>query len=121
MPRVLMLLTTAMLVACSDGSTDDSTDTPPVTFPAKDLTGDAAAGATVYASNCSLCHGANGEGGTGIQLDDGHLADMDIDTLFMWLYDGSAGMESDGIMPAYRDQLSDQELADVAEFILTEW
>lgn len=70
--------------------------------------GDAAAGATIYADNCESCHGADGTGG-------GTYPDL------------TAGIESnevvevvtngEGDMPAFGESLSEQDILDVAAYV----
>ena len=58
----LAALLLPLLAACSGPSNTDTSST--------EGTGDAAAGADVYASNCAGCHGVNGEGSTGPAMAD---------------------------------------------------
>jgi mono/diheme cytochrome c family protein len=90
------------LAACSGSTAKDDT--------ASDITGDAAAGADVYAANCVSCHGANGEGVSGPAMteevpeyDDAQLEDIIVNG-------------TDGGMPAF-GSLSDQDLADLVAYL----
>lgn len=76
------------------------------------LTGDADNGATVFSSKCASCHGAMGEGGIGPALATEAKNESDEDIVTDVL-NGIAGTS----MPSFRDQLSDQEVADVLAFI----
>jgi quinohemoprotein ethanol dehydrogenase len=75
-------------------------------------TADAAAGAEVFEENCSTCHGATGHGGNG---------GPDLRT--MPLAKTQAGAEKQvtnggGGMPAFKGQLSEEEIANVAAFVV---
>ena len=71
------------------------------------LEGDPANGATVFADNCSGCHGADGSGGSGPNLQGEDDREEIIEVV---LY----GEES---MPGFDGDLSDQEIADVADYV----
>jgi aldose sugar dehydrogenase len=71
-------------------------------------------GRTVYAVNCSICHGRNGEGGQGVAFagndnleDDEHV----IDTI----------LHGFGYMPPFEGRLSDAEIAAVATYVRNSW
>jgi ubiquinol-cytochrome c reductase cytochrome c subunit len=98
MTRTLFLVLTLGLAACSSG--DDRIDT------IVGLTGDAANGGAVYASNCAGCHGADGNGGT----EEGILGEDDVEVVEVVLN----GKES---MPSFADTLSDQDIADVLAWL----
>ena len=97
---------------------DDPTDQPD----GADATGgDAAAidalmsnGRTIFAVNCSICHGRSGEGGQGVALagnanleDDLHV----IDTI----------LHGFGYMPPFAARLDDTEVAAVASYVRNSW
>ena len=74
--------------------------------------GDAAAGATVFADNCAGCHGETGHGGPG-----------GPDLTSMPLAQTESGAEQQvtnggGGMPAFGEQLSKEEISDVAAFVV---
>lgn len=71
--------------------------------------GDATAGAEVFSTVCAVCHGDNGTGGSGPSLQDPQYADEQLVT--DQVENGGGGM------PAYGDQLSDQEVADVVAYV----
>lgn len=70
-----------------------------------ELQGDAAAGESRYASDCAGCHGAEGRGGSAPAVA-GEETDESIE----------ACLEGPDDMPKF-DHWSDQELADVAQFV----
>ena len=72
-------------------------------------------GAQIYVSaGCVGCHGANGEGGVGPALAGNANVDDATDVLNRIIHGG-------GIMPAFGDQLSDEEIAAVATYIRNSW
>ena len=88
-----------------------------------DLEGDAARGALLYAENCVPCHGANG-GGDGPRAyfifpkpRNFHDAEtrqyLDRRTLYNGIKYGVVGKE----MPAWGKVWSDEQIADVAEYV----
>jgi len=89
----------------------------------KGLKGDAIKGAGFYMSNCATCHGATGDG-RGPRayfinpkprnfLHPASRAELNRVTMFNAIKDGKLGTE----MPAWGKVISDQEIADVAEFV----
>ena len=73
--------------------------------------GDPAAGKTVFSANCSGCHGANGTGGNGGP----DLSEQtDATTVIAQVTNGGGGM------PAFGDQLSKQQISDVAAYVSQE-
>lgn len=70
------------------------------------LPGDTAAGETVYADNCAVCHAADGSGSIGPAIA-GSAAEEVVSTALVGVGDE---------MPAF-DTLSDQDLADLAAFV----
>lgn len=77
------------------------------------LSSDAAAAQTSFASSCgvSSCHGSNGDSGPAPDLSS-ETADLDDTDLLCLALNGTGGMPP-------QDGLSDQQLADVLEYIRT--
>lgn len=73
------------------------------------LTGDAAAGQAVYQARCALCHGDNGEGGTGPAI----AGEDELEELVEVVLFG------EGDMSGFDGVISDQEVADVVAFVQT--
>jgi len=71
------------------------------------LTGDATAGATVYADNCASCHGADATGGSGPNL----VGEVETDEATDIIMNGKEAM------PAFADILSEQDVADVIAYL----
>jgi len=87
------------------------------------LKGDAVKGAAFYMSNCSTCHGTTGDG-RGPRayfinpkprnfLHPASRAELNRPALFKAITDGKLGTE----MPAWGKVMTDQEIADVSEFV----
>ena len=79
-----------------------------------DATADAAAGKEVFSEECSVCHGATGHGGNG---------GPDLRT--MPKAKEQAGAEEQvtnggGGMPAFKGQLSSEEISNVAAYVVEE-
>ncbi|WP_420477001.1 c-type cytochrome [Noviherbaspirillum sp. ST9] len=91
----------------------------------KSLKGDAAKGAAFYMSNCSTCHGATGDGrGPRAYFinpkprnfqHDASRAELSRPAIFKAVTEGKLGTE----MPAWGKVMTDQEIADVTEFVFT--
>ncbi|WP_353346730.1 cytochrome c [Litorivita sp. NS0012-18] len=101
---------------------------------------DIAAGEALYAENCAACHGANLEGQDDWRSpgEDGRLpAPPHDETGHTWHHGdqvlleytklggralmASQGMEFDGGMPGFGDQLSDQEIWNILGYIKSTW
>jgi len=95
----------AMTVACGETTRTDDVLA---------LAGDEAAGATVYTESCATCHGADGMGGTGPSLVDYMPGSDDAETVDLILNGG-------GGMPGFASSLEDQDIADVLEYMHSEF
>jgi mono/diheme cytochrome c family protein len=102
-----------LLGACGGDDDDDSgggeVDVAAVValVPAADVD----AGSDVYADNCSSCHGSDGGGGRGPNLQD--VADrLTVEEQTDTVVNG----RGDGAMPAWGDSLSADEIAEVIRF-----
>lgn len=73
-----------------------------------------AAGKTLFAQNCALCHGANGKLGLNGARD---LTKSNLNAAGRTyiVANGSAS----GVMPAFKGQLSDEQIAQVVAYSLT--
>ena len=71
-------------------------------------------GRTVYADSCAVCHGREGEGGSGVALA-GYEGLADHTHVIRQIIRGSQ------YMPAFGDELSDREIAAVATFTSNSW
>ena len=111
---ICLLASAALLGACGGGDAGGGGGDggAPATPPQQVVgTGDPAQGRQVYGDNCAACHGADGGGGSGPKLA-GVQAYANPDVVVEQIRDGGGGM------PAFGDQLSEQELADVSAFVV---
>lgn len=68
--------------------------------------------AQIFAENCATCHGSKGEGDTkGIPLTKGHALDHSLAEHLSQVREGKKKM------PAFRDKLSEPEIAAVVNFV----
>ena len=74
-------------------------------------------GATVYAQNCAVCHGEHGEGRTGATLARQWPALASNSSIEMAVASGVRGSTMPAWSVAYGGPLSDQEIADAAQFV----
>jgi mono/diheme cytochrome c family protein len=72
-----------------------------------DLEADEAAGGSLYADHCAECHGESGEGGTAGPIDHPHSDASTVRTI----------LEGNATMPAFGDQLQDQDIADLNAYV----
>ncbi|HXQ89061.1 MAG TPA: c-type cytochrome [Solirubrobacterales bacterium] len=76
--------------------------------------GDPAAGETIFAANCAVCHGDDGHGGAGgPDLTTMPLAQTEEGAIEQ-VTNGGGGM------PPFGEQLSEEEISDVAAFVVHE-
>ena len=93
--------------------------------PAADMT----AGAAIYAQACIACHEAGGEGAPRIYPPlpgNANLQSADPSSTLRIILDGAETVTTprapnSGSMPAYAKQLSDQQIADVTNYIRNSW
>jgi mono/diheme cytochrome c family protein len=89
----------------------------------------AAAGAKVFATNCTGCHGANGAGQPGIfpSLVANPYVSGDPKRVIHTVKFGltgkivAKGVKYDGIMPPWSGALTDSQIADVISYVRTTW
>jgi mono/diheme cytochrome c family protein len=119
-PVVLLPLLALVAAACGSQGTISATPetvegtlTVPTTEEVEVPEGDPAAGKEIYnASGCGGCHTLADAGTTGTvgpNLDD---AQPSLEKAFTQIRDGGGGM------PAYADQLDEQQIADVAAYVV---
>jgi quinohemoprotein ethanol dehydrogenase len=74
--------------------------------------GNAAAGKAVFAQNCATCHGATGQGGNGGPDLTAIPSAKDVNRVLAQVQNGGGGM------PSFTGTLSEQQIADVAAFVV---
>ena len=95
----------------ADRAENESTSSAPTEAQVSDLA--LGPGATVYASRCSACHGDEGQGGFGPRLADGEI--IGPQATVRQILNGGGGM------PAFRGQLTSEQIAEVATFVGNSW
>jgi quinol-cytochrome oxidoreductase complex cytochrome b subunit len=91
--------------------------------------GGAAAGATVYANNCAGCHGATGQGQPGVfpPLASNPVVTGPASNVIQIVNNGLTtpitvnGQKYAGAMPAWKGNLTPQQIADVITYIRSAW
>jgi alcohol dehydrogenase (quinone), cytochrome c subunit len=87
------------------------------------------AGAAIYASDCASCHGFDAKGFSPYMpalAGNPVVLDKDPSSLINVVLNGSSPLAAQGLpdayrMPQFRQQLSDQDVADVITFMRTRW
>ena len=123
--RIVAVLAIGAVGLIATGCGDDEEDEPAATTPTTEETtpaeddggtqtagGDAAAGEQVFTDNCASCHGEDGTGGQGPDL---HNPDLDTARVTDQVTNGGGGM------PPFGDQLDEQQIADVAAYVVEEF
>lgn len=121
LPLALLFIVPALMLAV--GYTAFAASTPSPAGSAAPLPGDPGKGQGIYNSKCTACHGANLEGGVGPKLHPienlGNTKDpLDPGYLIDVIGNGLNGVKGFGQMPAWKGQLSDQDIKDVAAYII---
>ncbi len=109
---VIMLATVELVGEGHEAEGAEEGGEPAATEPVEGGEGDAAAGETVFVANCGSCHTleeAGTSGAVGPNLDDSTL---DLDGVVEQVTNGG------GAMPAFGGQLSEEEIQNVAEFVV---
>ncbi len=73
------------------------------------LTGDASAGTATYQTNCQGCHGADGDGPVGTNLQGWVMTEESVNAI----------IDGKGSMPGFGNYFTDQEIADLVAFVET--
>jgi cytochrome c oxidase cbb3-type subunit 3 len=97
-----------LVLGCTDKDTDTGADAVAAILA---LSGDASSGASLYASSCSGCHGVDGEGVSAPAMAE-VVSENSDEEIVSAIYSG----EGSG-MPAYGGTLSDQDIADLLEYL----
>ncbi len=119
------------LAACAKSSNNASTQAAASASAAADAQNPASAsdGATVYLENCSSCHQTSGEGVSGAfpPLAANPVVTGNPVTVIAIVKNGLEGKivvhgnAYSGIMPAWKKQISDQQIAEVISYIRSAW
>jgi len=108
-----ILIAAALLAFAPACSEEENPDTATILA----LTGNADDGQSVYEAKCASCHKADGTGDASLNYPSlvEHVPHEEEAEMVTLILDGEEAM------PAFRSQLSDQEVADVLAYILREW
>jgi mono/diheme cytochrome c family protein len=101
----------AVVVAAGCGGDGSGGSTPVDTAVPGPGSGGSADGATIFAANCAGCHGGNGEGGVGPNLQTSEKAG-NKDEVVKQVTEGGGGM------PGFGDKLSSAEIQAVADYVV---
>ena len=107
-----LLLPALTLLACGDKGDDTGAVGDPDVQAVLELSGDASAGGDVFQTNCSGCHGADGAGVSGPNLND-RVPDLTDAEIVDTVINGVGSMPAIGV--------TDQEAADVLAYVTTEF
>jgi mono/diheme cytochrome c family protein len=103
----------------------DQPRTDPVTAAKPQWAGDrVVAGQTVYQNNCVSCHQSNGKGIAGsvpALAGDGAVTAKQPDNVIMALLEGFKPQGTWGAMGSFANTLSDDQIADVTNYVRTAW
>ena len=87
--------------------------------PAPGIPGDAGAGSVVYQSNCTVCHGAKGQGGIGGKLAKSWPGNEPLTYVRQVVGDGVQGSTMPPWLQAHGGPLSESEVANVSAYVMT--
>ncbi len=112
-----------MVAGCGGGSSSSSSGTSAA--PAASAAAATADGAKVYATNCSSCHGAKGQGSAGAPPLAGNPGDAaKVVHIVKYGLTGSikvAGGTYNGTMPAWGQSMSNADIAAAITFVRSSW
>lgn len=92
---------------------------PELVTPAPGIPGDPGVGSVVYQSNCTVCHGAQGQGGIGGKLAKSWPGNEPVNYIRQVVGDGVQGSTMPGWLQAQGGPLSETEVANVSAYVLT--
>jgi cytochrome c551 len=119
---VVALGVPALLVLTAVSTLADASPSPSGS-PSASLPGDPNNGQSVYSQNCTTCHGSSLEGGIGPQLNPiaklpGVANPLDPGYIIDTITNGRTPSGGGTAMPAWKGKLTDQEIKDVASYII---
>lgn len=83
-----------------------------------------AEGAAIFTTNCSSCHKDDGKGAQGVAaslVKSGTVIGRSPHNVIRVLLQGIAPNDEYGVMPSFKEQLSNEEIALVANYVRTAW
>ena len=114
-----MLFAVGALAGCSHGATAATAQASAAAVSANNP-GSSSDGATVYLTNCSSCHGADGRGTAGMDPPLAHDATVTGDPRRV-IEIVENGSHVHGDMPAWKGQIPDDQIASVITYIRSAW
>jgi cytochrome c oxidase cbb3-type subunit 3 len=95
---------------------NDQVGVEPVELSLEPVTGDIVTGKEIYADNCAVCHGENGEGEIGPAIGNPAMLSLNTDAFLRYaIENGRDGTQ----MPSFANTLSSQEIDGVTAFLRT--
>jgi len=92
----------------------DQVGVEPIELSLEPVTGDSALGAEIYADNCAVCHGENGEGEIGPAIGNPAMLSLNTDAFLRYaIENGRDGTD----MPSFANALSSAEIDAVTAFL----
>lgn len=92
----------------------DQVGVEPIELSLEPVTGDIALGEEIYADNCAVCHGENGEGEIGPAIGNPAMLSLNTDAFLRYAVENG---RDDTAMPAFADTLSSDEIDAVTAFL----
>jgi mono/diheme cytochrome c family protein len=108
---ILALVSLLIMVGCGDKSDDSGSSS--VSDGGESLAG---AGAAIYSGRCAVCHGSDGE-----RISTASLVTFVPNSSEAELTDIVTNGKPGTSMPAFASSLTGEEIADVVQFLLSEW
>jgi mono/diheme cytochrome c family protein/rhodanese-related sulfurtransferase len=94
----------------------DQVGVEPIELSLEPVTGDIALGEEIYADNCAVCHGENGEGEIGPAIGNPAMLSLNTDAFLRYAIESG---RDDTAMPSFANTLSSDEIDAVTAFLRT--
>lgn len=112
----------AVYIKDQPGSDSEAAEAKPAVREVSDET--RTAWATVYGDNCETCHGADGQGAPGVAaslVGSGAVIAEEPDNIISVVLEGIEARGEYGIMPTFRDSMTDEQIAAAVNYVRTSW
>jgi len=118
------VLLTLTISACNDASSNSSVPAPSAPASSSSASSELASARVNYEKHCAECHGPTAEGGTA-KVKDKHIKVPSLKSEHAMKHDDKRLTETitdgDEEMPAFKDKLSTQDIADLVKLIRKEF